>query len=84
MNLIDFLKTYSKISNKFIDDFFSLYDLDNKNIFIINLENIAKWLESTKSDIKQTLLNSYKLNIDYIINKTSSNGKKAPLRKKFY
>ena len=31
MNLIDFLKTYSKISNKFIDDFFSLYDLTNKN-----------------------------------------------------
>ena len=37
MNLIDFLKTYSKISNKFIDDFFSLYDLDNKNIFIIKI-----------------------------------------------
>ncbi len=77
MNLVDFLKTYSKISNKFIDDFFSLYDLTNKNIFIINLENIAKWLDSTKSDIKQTLLNSYKLNIDYTINKTTSNGKKG-------
>jgi superfamily II DNA or RNA helicase len=77
VKLKDFLKTYSKISNKFIDDFFSLYDLDNKNIFIINLENIAKWLESTKSDIKQTLLNSYKLNIDYIINKTTSNGRRG-------
>ena len=65
MNLIDFLKTYSKISNKFIDDFFSLYDLTNKNVFIINLENIAKWLDSKKGDLKETLENSYKLNIDY-------------------
>ena len=80
MNLIDFLKTYSKISNKFIDDFFSLYDLDNKNIFIINLENISKWLETKKGDLKETLLNSYKLKVDYIINKTDSNGKKGAPR----
>jgi superfamily II DNA or RNA helicase/phage anti-repressor protein len=76
-NLIDFLKTYSKISNKFIDDFFSLYDLDNKNIFIIDLTKVAKWLDSKKGKIKETLLNSYKINIDYTINKTSSNGKKG-------
>ena len=63
MNLIDFLKTYSKISNKFIDDFFSLYDLTNKNIFIIDLENISKWLDSKKGDLKETLLNSYKIKI---------------------
>jgi len=77
MNLIDFLKTYSKISNKFIDDFFSLYELDNKNLFVINLKNIAKWLNTNKSDLKETLNNSYQINIDYIINKTKSNGKKG-------
>lgn len=77
MNLIEFLKKYSKISNKFIDDFFSLYDLDNKNNFIIDLTKVAKWLDSKKGKIKETLLNSYKLNIDYIINKTSSNGRKG-------
>ena len=77
MNLIDFLKTYSKISNQFIDDFFSLYDLNNKNNFIIDLTKVAKWLDSKKGKIKETLLNSYKLNIDYIVNKTTSNGKKG-------
>jgi phage anti-repressor protein len=77
MNLIDFLKTYSKISNKFIDDFFSLYDLTNKNNFIIDLTKVAKWLDSKKGKIKETLLNSYKLNIDYVVNKTTSNGKKG-------
>jgi phage anti-repressor protein len=80
MNIIDFLKTYSKISNKFIDDFFGLYELNNKDDFIINLENISKWLNARKDHLKETLINSYQLNIDYIINKTKSNGKKgAPI-----
>jgi hypothetical protein len=48
MDLIDFLKKYSKVSNKFINDFFGLYDINNKNIFIINIENIAKWLNTKK------------------------------------
>ena len=76
-NLITLLKKHTDIDVDFINTFFSLYDLDNKNIFIINLENIAKWLDSKKGDLKETLLNSYKLNIDYIINKTSSNGRKG-------
>ena len=42
MNLADFLKKYSNISNKFIDDFFGLYEVNNKNIFIIDLENVVK------------------------------------------
>ncbi len=41
MNLIEFLKTHSKISNQFIDDFFNLYDINNHNTFIINLNNVA-------------------------------------------
>ena len=77
MDLIDFLKKYSKVSNKFINDFFGLYDINNKNIFIINIENIAKWLNTKKGKLKETLEISYELNIDYIINKTSSTGKKG-------
>jgi len=77
MNLIEFLKKYSNISNKFIEDFFSLYDINNNNEFIINLENIAKWLNTKKGDLKETLKNSYHLNIDYIIKKNISNGKKG-------
>jgi len=77
MNLVEFLKKYSKVSNKFIDDFFSLYDINNKDSFIINLENIVNWLNTKKSKIKETLENSYQLNIDYIINKTPNTGKKG-------
>jgi hypothetical protein len=41
MNLIEFLKTYTKINNNFIDDF-SLYDSKNKYNFSINIDVIEK------------------------------------------
>ena len=77
MNLIEFLKTYSKINNDFIDDFFGLYDPNDKYNFAINLENIAKWMNTNKSDLKNTLINSYKEKIDYKIIKGKSNGLKG-------
>ena len=77
MNLIEFLKTHTKINNDFIDDFFGLYDSNDKYNFAINLENIAKWMNSNKSDLKETLVNSYKENIDYKIIKGKSNGLKG-------
>ena len=38
MNLIEFLKTHTKINNDFIDDFFGLYDSNDKYL----LEDIKK------------------------------------------
>jgi len=67
MNLIDFLKTYTKINNEFIDDFFSLYDSKDKYNFSINIDAITKWFAIRKDTIKDTLVNSYKENIDYKI-----------------
>ncbi len=65
----DFLKKYSLLSNEFIDDFYSIYDFNenNNDTFIIDLEIIAKWLETHKSKLKETLKKSYVLSIDYII-----------------
>ncbi len=77
MELIDFLKTYSKINNKFIDDFFGLYNPNDKYNFAINLEIIAKWMDTNKGDLKETLVNSYKEKIDYKIIKGVSNGMKG-------
>jgi hypothetical protein len=57
MNLSEFLKRYSSINNKFIDDFFNIYDINNKNIHIINLDKVSKWLKTRKSDLKETLKN---------------------------
>jgi len=77
MDLLDFLKTHTKINNDFIDDFFGLYDSKDKYNFSINIEGIAKWLNMTVGHIKDTLINSYKEKIDYKIIKGVSNGLKG-------
>lgn len=72
--LRDFLKKYSTLSNKFIDDFYNLYDSnESKNeYFTVNLEIISKWLGSEKGKLKKTLMNSYNKNIDWIIKKNEN------------
>ena len=77
MNLIDFLKTYTKINNEFIDDFFSLYDSKEKYNFSINIEAISKWFNMRKDHIKKTLTESYKENIDYKIKINKRIGQKG-------
>jgi len=74
MELIEFLKTHTKINNDFINDFFGLYNSKDKYNFAIDLENVAKWMNSNKSDLKDTLVNSYKEKIDYKIIKGESSG----------
>ena len=71
------VKTYSKINNNFIDDFFGLYNLNDKYNFSIDLDIIAKWMKTVKGDLKETLVNSYKEKIDYKIIKGVSNGLKG-------
>lgn len=65
-SLQEYLKKFSVVSNKFIDDFFSLYQYNTKDSeFIIDLEVLTKWLGAKKGTIKDTLKNSYTKNIDY-------------------
>ncbi len=66
-----FLKKYSKIPNKFIDDFFGLidhkdYESDEK---IVDLDKVVEWLDMKKGKAKETLLKSYRRNVDYIVKK---------------
>ena len=68
-----FLKKYSSISNKFINDFFSLYTIEtNDTDIIINFDNLVIWLDIRKDSLKRTLLDSYIINIDYQITKIKS------------
>ena len=75
LSLQEYLKKFSSISNKFIDDFFSLYDENTKDTdFIINIDSISIWLKLRKDSIKKTLTESYRQNIDYkILKKTNNN-----------
>jgi phage anti-repressor protein len=74
-----FLKKYSSISNKFIDDFFSLYTTNTTNDdLIINFDNLVKWLNMRKDNLKKTLIASYIKNIDYKIKKIKSSNAGKP------
>ena len=73
ISLQEFLKKYSSISNKFIDDFFSLYTINTDDTeFVINFDILVKWLGMRKENLKKTLVSSYVKNIDYKIKKIKS------------
>ena len=67
----DFLKKYSTIPNQFIDDFFKIIKNYNDfdNLFFINLDIIARWVNQKKSNIKRTLVKNFSKNVDYSIEK---------------
>ena len=81
-NIIKYIKDNNLYSdnllfNDFIDEFLGLYNTEDKYNFSIDLDIIAKWMKTNKSDLKETLVNSYKEKIDYKIIKGVSNGKKG-------
>ena len=79
ISLQDYLKKYSTINNKFIDDFFSLYDINTTNDdFVINLDNVVKWLQARKKNLKATLISSYQVDVDYKIKILPPKGKGRP------
>ena len=65
----EFLKMYSTISNRFIDEYYALLLNDDIYSFYINLEDVAKWLKLNKVEIKKLLLKNFKKNVDYKIDK---------------
>jgi len=71
LSFIDFLKKYSNVPNQFIDDFFNLMEYRDyeSNEKIVDLDKVIKWLDINKSKAKETLIKSYRKNIDYIIKK---------------
>lgn len=64
----NFLKKYSLIDSKFIDEYYSFYtDNDNQTDYIIDLNKLAYWLNVNKSDLKKLLIENFEENEDYII-----------------
>ena len=66
MKITDFLKKFTLIDSKFIDDFYSFYD-EGKNEYdkTINLENISKWLNVKKGHLKRLLIDNFEDGKDY-------------------
>ena len=70
ITLEDFLLTHSKIDKLFIYDFFMIQKIGKNSVhkpFIMDLDLVAKWLDTKKEDIKDTLIKSYIKDIDYMI-----------------
>lgn len=75
MDYKDFIKKYSGVNAKFIDDFFSLYNENTlRTDMVINLDVVVKYLQSRKTHLLDTLRESYIEDTDYkhvYSNKTS-------------
>lgn len=73
LNLNEFLKTHSTISNEFIDSFLTIYNPDTiQTDFVVNLDVAASWLGVKKYQLIVTLKQSYKLGIDYVAEKSTN------------
>ena len=80
LSLQEYLKKFSSINNKFIDDFFSLYDENtHDNDFVVNIDAISIWLLLRKDSIKKTLSETYRKNIDYKISLSKNTSVGRPL-----
>ena len=67
MKITIFLKKYSTIDNKFIDDFYTFYDEGKSEFdFTIKLDLIANWLCVRKDHLKTLLKSNFIINRDYI------------------
>jgi hypothetical protein len=86
MEVKEFLKKFSSVSNEFIDDFFNIINYNNfENNFSIDIDIICKWLKINKGNLKSTLKSSYTKNIDYTverIKKEKGSGSGATLKEK--
>ena len=77
MKITTFLKKYSTIDDKFIDDFYTFYDEGMYEFdFTIKLDLVALWLNVRKDHLKNLLLSNFIINRDYIEKKeTNKKGK---------
>jgi len=68
ITLKDFLKKYTAISNKFIDEYYSFYEKTEDNKFGIKLEEVMKYLNIQNiKKLKERLRNNFSFRKDYEI-----------------
>ena len=76
MSFKDFLKNNTTINNKFLDDFnFLIKDdyMEHYYDFLVDSNILIKWLNILNIvDFKKNIYKSYKINIDYIIEKNNN------------
>ncbi len=73
LSFLDFMKKFSTINNNFLDDFINFYDEKTLSTdIVINIDKVIKWLDIKKHSLKKTLIETYKRNIDYKIERVEN------------
>lgn len=68
ISLKDFLKIYTAIDDKFIDEYYKFYELCDNNVFGILLDDVIKYLKINKREkFYSRFRQNYTINKDYII-----------------
>lgn len=87
MTFSEFLKKFSTVSNKFIDELFGMFSEDligNYNSFVINSEILRQWLDlSDKKSFDRKIKSEFKNGVNYEI-KTIKNKKRGGHNKIVY
>ena len=70
ISLKDFLKKYTGISNKFIDEYYSFYELCERDTFGIDSIKVINYLQIKHTrKFHENLRENYILNVDYVIHR---------------
>jgi len=68
ITLKDFLKKYTAISNKFINEYYKFYEDTEKDKFGIKIQDVMKYLNIKNQDkFEERLRNNFIIKIDYLI-----------------
>ena len=79
MDLLTFLTKYSVIDNYFLKEFTLFFNEETLSTDkIIELDNVAKWLNARKDHLKSTLISTYIKDIDYTIERIKKDKSKGP------
>ena len=78
ISLKDFLKTYTAISNKFIDSYYKFYEMCETQKFGIEASKVSKYLNlQYPRQFYQRLRSNYTVNKDYIIKRLKQKSMKG-------
>lgn len=68
---INFIKRFTTVPEKFVDELFRFYTEDTQQIdFVILLDDVSKWLQCSKAELHNTLKRSYLKDVDYTVQKS--------------
>lgn len=69
-----FIKQHTTVPEWFVDEYIDMVPMNAlQTDAVVDLDIVARWLNSTKRTLFTTLRSGYKVNIDYIIVKTKAN-----------